>query len=92
MSNNIDHLVSIFRDVFDDDELTLGATTTADDIDGWDSLAHIRVSNTIEILNKLDVAYSFMVDPREISAEDFVLSKQSLPRFDCNKFEHGAAS
>ena len=53
---------------------------------------HSFDNNTIEILNKLDVAYSFMVDPREIIAEDFVLSKQSLPRFDCNKFEHGAAS
>ena len=33
----------IFRDVFDDDELVITANTTAKDIDGWDSLTHIRL-------------------------------------------------
>jgi len=38
----------IFRDVFDDDELIIEANTTANDIDGWDSLTHIRLVITIE--------------------------------------------
>ena len=38
----------IFRDVFDDDELIIEAKTTADDIDGWDSLTHIRLVISIE--------------------------------------------
>ena len=33
----------IFRDVFDDDELVIEAKTTANDIDGWNSLTHIRL-------------------------------------------------
>ena len=38
----------IFRDVFDDDELVIKANTTAKDIDGWDSLTHIRLVISIE--------------------------------------------
>ncbi|WBL80307.1 acyl carrier protein [Bradyrhizobium xenonodulans] len=36
-------LTSVFRDVFDEDDLALTAATTADDVDGWDSLSHIRL-------------------------------------------------
>lgn len=44
----IQQLVPIFQDVFDDDSLTIYATTTAEDVDGWDSLAHIRLIVSIE--------------------------------------------
>lgn len=37
----LDQLTPVFRDVFDDDELNLRPETTADDIDGWDSQAHV---------------------------------------------------
>jgi acyl carrier protein len=36
-------LTVVFRDVFDEDELQLTPETTADDVDGWDSLTHIRL-------------------------------------------------
>jgi acyl carrier protein len=36
-------LTAIFQEVLFDDELTLTPMTTADDVDGWDSLAHIRL-------------------------------------------------
>jgi acyl carrier protein len=36
-------LTAIFRDVFDEDDLALTPETTADDVDGWDSLTHIRL-------------------------------------------------
>jgi acyl carrier protein len=36
-------LTSIFRDLFDDDTLTLTSATTAKDIPGWDSFMHINV-------------------------------------------------
>jgi acyl carrier protein len=41
-------LLPVFRDVFDDDELTVDANTTAQDVDGWDSLAHIRLVVSVE--------------------------------------------
>lgn len=33
----------IFQDVFDDDDIVLGLETTAKDIEGWDSLAHVNL-------------------------------------------------
>jgi acyl carrier protein len=36
-------LTAVFRDVFAEDELQLTSETTADDVDGWDSLTHIRL-------------------------------------------------
>ncbi|MDD2354925.1 MAG: acyl carrier protein [Lachnospiraceae bacterium] len=36
-------LTGVFRDVFDDETITIGEETTAADIDGWDSLEHINL-------------------------------------------------
>jgi acyl carrier protein len=36
-------LTTVFRDVFDEDGLEITPATTADDVDGWDSLSHIRL-------------------------------------------------
>jgi len=33
----------VFRDVLDDDDLSLTRATTAADVPGWDSLAHVRL-------------------------------------------------
>ena len=41
-------LSEVFRDVFDDDEIVISTETTAKDIDGWDSLRHVRLLLTIE--------------------------------------------
>jgi acyl carrier protein len=48
----MDHIHSelqdVFRRVFDDDELVITDRTTATDIDGWDSIAHINLVIAIE--------------------------------------------
>ena len=41
-------LREIFCDVFDRDEIELTPSTTADDIEGWDSLAHLRIMMSVE--------------------------------------------
>ena len=41
-------LNKVFRDVFDDDSITVNPKTTADDIDDWDSLEHITLINAVE--------------------------------------------
>jgi acyl carrier protein len=38
----------IFRDVLDDDSIVLKNDTTADDVDGWDSLTHIQLIVALE--------------------------------------------
>jgi acyl carrier protein len=44
----VTRLTSIFREVFDDDDLVLKPELTANDVDGWDSLAHIRLILTVQ--------------------------------------------
>ena len=41
-------LTEIFHDVFDDDEIVLHPGLTAAEVDGWDSLKHIRLILSIE--------------------------------------------
>jgi acyl carrier protein len=41
-------LTTIFTDVLDDDHIVLEDETTANDIEGWDSLSHIRLIVAIE--------------------------------------------
>ena len=38
----------VFQDVFDDDELVVTPDYSAEDVDGWDSLTHIRLVLTTE--------------------------------------------
>ena len=41
-------LTEIFRDVFDDETLTISEATTAADVDDWHSLTHITLLATVE--------------------------------------------
>jgi acyl carrier protein len=41
-------LNDVFRDVFDDDEIVVHGDLTANDVDGWDSLRHVRLLLTVE--------------------------------------------
>jgi acyl carrier protein len=49
-------LTAVFREVFDDDELVLKPELTADDVDGWDSLSHIRL--ILSVQKKFGVKFS----------------------------------
>ena len=44
----LSRLTSVFREVFDNDEIELNPEMTADDVDGWDSLAHIRLILSVQ--------------------------------------------
>ena len=47
-SDIFEKLTGIFQDVFDDGDITISETTTAAEIDGWDSLTHIPLLATVE--------------------------------------------
>jgi acyl carrier protein len=44
----IEELTKVFRTVFEDDSIKLKGETTADDIDGWDSLSHVLLILAVE--------------------------------------------
>ncbi len=41
-------LRDVFRNVFDDDELEISRDTTAEDVEGWDSLTHVTLIINVE--------------------------------------------
>lgn len=49
-------LAEIFRDVFDEDSIPVTPELSAKDVDGWDSLAHIRLMLTIEKAFKIKLS------------------------------------
>ena len=49
MATNInERLNEVFQNVFDDEDIVVDRKTTADDIEDWDSLEHIRLIAAVE--------------------------------------------
>lgn len=44
----LEQVTAVVRDVFGDDEITLTETSSAEDVDGWDSLMHLNVVIALE--------------------------------------------
>jgi acyl carrier protein len=51
-------LAEIFQDVFDDDSIVVNHDLSAKDVDGWDSLTHIRLILTVEKAFKIKFSTS----------------------------------
>tara|TARA_B110000495_G_C22666587_1_gene394245 strand:+ start:246 stop:500 length:255 start_codon:yes stop_codon:yes gene_type:complete len=62
----IKKLGNIFQDVFDDESLTISNDTTAEDIDDWDSLAHIILIVAIEKDFKFKVTLGELQDLQNV--------------------------
>ncbi len=48
MDDMMAFLNEIFREVFEDDELQITRETTAQDVEGWDSLMHVTLIVNVE--------------------------------------------
>jgi acyl carrier protein len=51
-------LADIFEEVFDDDTIQVTPELSAKDVDGWDSLTHIRLMLTVEKAFKIKFSTS----------------------------------
>lgn len=45
---SIKELTEVFKVVFDDNELIVTETSTANDVEGWDSMTHVLLLSSIE--------------------------------------------
>lgn len=54
--NTMETLEEVFRQVFDDPGITLKSETTADDVEGWDSLSHVNLIMAVE--NRFNVRFN----------------------------------
>lgn len=71
-------VTEIFKDVLDDDSIVLHRETTADDIEEWDSLAHISLIVAIE--KEFSVKFDLMdIKPLKNVGEflDLILRKKN---------------
>ena len=57
-------LTVIFRDVMDNDEIELEENTTAEDIDEWDSLAHVQ------LIEKIEAVFGVRFSAKEMTSWD----------------------
>ena len=48
-------LNNVFQDVFDDEDIEVNDETTAEDIEGWDSLMHITLIDAVE--EEFDISF-----------------------------------
>ena len=69
-------LNEVFRDVFEENDLTVTDATTAADVDGWDSLEHINLINAIE--QEFDIKFNMgqIVSMKNVGEmADIIMSK-----------------
>jgi acyl carrier protein len=59
-------LTGILQDVFDDDTLVANPSLTAAEVQGWDSLAHLRVMFTVEKAFGVDFAASQLSELKNV--------------------------
>lgn len=52
----LERLTPIFHQVFDDDTIVLTLNSSADDIEGWDSLSHMNLVMAVEMEFKVRFA------------------------------------
>lgn len=48
MSDTLQNVQEVLKQAFGEDDLTISRETTADEIDGWDSMMHINVIIAVE--------------------------------------------
>jgi acyl carrier protein len=61
-----DALEDVFRMVFDDPELCVTAATTANDVDGWDSLSHVNLILAIEARFKVKFTHRELLTMKNV--------------------------
>ncbi len=54
--STMDSLTEVFHDVFENEDIVLTPQTTANEVDGWDSLSHAILISAVEL--KFQIKFS----------------------------------
>lgn len=71
-------LQRIFREVFDDEALRIGLETSQSDVDGWDSVAQVKLVLTVE--SEFGVRLSTDDVSQARSVRELIAAIQRAPR------------
>ena len=66
MDNLLEQLQPIFRDVLDQPKLTVTTDSSGQNVEGWDSLAHINLVSAIEHEFKIRFALGELQDLKNV--------------------------
>jgi len=72
----IDMLESVFREVFDDENISLSRATTANDIDDWDSLTHMNLIIALELRFKIKFALGELQSLKNVGEMQDIINKK----------------
>ena len=68
-------LTAVFRDVFDDENIIVNENTTAEDIEGWDSLTHVSLITEVESVFKYKFSMKDVLGMKNIGEMIDLLAK-----------------
>lgn len=68
----------IFRDIFDEDDLSINDTTSSDTIEDWDSLNHINLVSAIEKEFSVKFALGELISLKNVGEMiDLIITKRT---------------
>jgi acyl carrier protein len=73
-------LNEVFRDVFDNDSIRVYEDTTADDIDEWDSLEHIRLIDAVESEFNMRFSMKEVSSMKNVGEMAEIVAERSQPK------------
>ena len=76
MDEILSNVQNIFRDIFDEEDLVISTSTTANDIEEWDSLNHINLVSAIEKMYKIRFALGELQSMKDVGAMVHLISQK----------------
>ncbi|MCR4925793.1 MAG: acyl carrier protein [Clostridiales bacterium] len=73
-----EELNEIFQDVFDDEDITVSESTTADEIEDWDSLSHITLISAVEKKFKMRFKMNEVVNMANVGEMVDIIAERTM--------------
>lgn len=72
----LEKINDVFKEIFDDETLEVDENTTANDVEGWDSLTHINIIASVEKEFNIDFSTKEVISMKNIGdMVDIILEK-----------------